>query len=67
MDINIVEIILATALSAVGALTLILLGIIIHEIRQLRTDLKSCVSERMCEAIRSSYEKRFSAIESKQQ
>ncbi|MBQ7208155.1 MAG: hypothetical protein IJS01_10200 [Lentisphaeria bacterium] len=45
------------AASGVGALILLLLGIIIHEIRQLRTELKDCVPDKMCKIMMAEHEK----------
>ena len=45
------------AASCTGALTLCLLGIIIHEIRQLRAELKDCVPDKMCKIMMAEHEK----------
>jgi len=45
------------AASGVGALILLLLGIIIHEIRQLRAELKDCVPDKMCKIMMAEHEK----------
>ena len=48
---------LGVTASGVGALILLLLGIIIHEIRQLRTELKDCVPDKMCRIMMAEHEK----------
>ena len=45
------------AASGVGTLILLLLGIIIHEIRQLRAELKDCVPDKMCKIMMAEHEK----------
>ena len=48
---------LGLAASGIGALILLLLGIIIHELRQLRTELKDCVPDKMCRIMMAEHEK----------
>lgn len=48
--------------SAVGALVLLLLGIIIHELRQLRHELKDCVPDKMCKIMMAEHEKDIKEI-----
>jgi hypothetical protein len=43
--------------SATGALTLLLLGIIIRELRQLRDALKEFVTDKMCRIMMTEHEK----------
>ena len=50
------------AASATGALTLLLLGIIIWELRQLRHELKECVPDKMCRIMMAEHEKDISEI-----
>ena len=57
MSDNIWLFVVGLAASATGALTLLLLGIIIWELRQLRNELKNCVSDKMCKIMMAEHEK----------
>ena len=49
--------------SAIGALILLLLGIIVWEIRHIRAALGECVSDRMCKAMMAAHDDRIEKLE----
>ena len=49
--------------STIGALILLLLGIIIWEIRHIRAAIGDCVSDRMCKAMMNDHHERIEKLE----
>ena len=49
--------------SAIGALILLLLGIIIWEIRHIRAAVGDCVSDKMCKAMMTDHDDRIGKLE----
>ena len=49
--------------SAIGALILLLLGIIVWEIRHIRAAIDDCVSDRMCKAMMTDHDDRIEKLE----
>lgn len=49
--------------TALGAVTMLLIGWIVWEVRQLRRELKECVPDNYCKAMMSAHEKRIDALE----
>ena len=45
------------------AVVSILLGLIIHELRALRKDLKECVPDKMCRTMMKAHEQRITQLE----
>ena len=49
--------------TALGAVTMVLIGWIVWEVRHLRRELKECVPDNYCKAMMSAHEKRLDALE----
>lgn len=65
MSENVWLFVLGTVASGTGALILLLLGIIIRELRQLREDLKEYVTDKMCKIMMAEHEKDIREIKQK--
>jgi len=57
MSENVWLFVLGMTASGTGALILLLLGVIIHELRQLREELKEYVTDKMCRVMMAEHEK----------
>jgi len=49
--------------TALGAVSMVLIGCVVYEIRHLRQELKGCVPDVYCKVMMSAHEKRIEAIE----
>ena len=63
MNENIILFVIGTLVSAIGALILLLLGIIVWEIRHIRAALGDCVTDRMCKAMMTDHDDRIEKLE----
>ena len=63
MSENVLLFIFGLITTALGAVTMVLIGWIVWEIRQLRSELKECVPDNYCKAMMSAHEKRLDALE----
>jgi len=63
MNENIILFVVGTLVSAIGALILLLLGIIVWEIRHIRAALGDCVTDRMCKAMMTDHDDRIEKLE----
>ena len=60
---NIILFVIGTLVSAIGALILLLLGIIVWEIRHIRAAIGDCVTDRMCKAMMTDHDDRIEKLE----
>ena len=63
MTENAILFVIGTLVSAIGALILLLLGIIVWEIRHIRAALGDCVTDRMCKAMMTDHADRIEKLE----
>ena len=63
MTENAILFVIGTLVSAIGALILLLLGIIVWEIRHIRAALGDCVTDRMCKAMMTDHDDRIEKLE----
>ena len=49
--------------TALGSVSMVLIGCVVWEIRQLRRELKECVPDAYCKVMMSAHEKRLDALE----
>ena len=63
MTETVVLFVVGVLVSAIGALILLLLGIIIWEIRHIRAAIDDCVSDKMCKAMMTDHDDRIEKLE----
>lgn len=63
MSETVILFVVGILVSAIGALILLLLGIIIWEIRHIRADIADRVSDRMCKAMMNDHHERIEKLE----
>ena len=63
MSENVILFVAGSLVSAIGALILLLLGIIVWEIRHIRAAIDDCVSDRMCKAMMNDHHERIEKLE----
>ena len=63
MSENAILFVVGTLVSTIGALILLLLGIIIWEIRHIRAAIGDCVTDRMCKAMMTDHDDRIEKLE----
>lgn len=65
MSENVLLFIFGMITTALGAMTMVLIGWIVWEIRRLRSELKECVPDHYCKAMMSAHEKRLDILETR--
>ena len=63
MTENVILFVVGILVSAIGALILLLLGIIIWEIRHIRAAIDNCVPDKMCKAMMTDHDDRIEKLE----
>ena len=63
MSENAIIFVVGVLASTIGALILLLLGIIVWELRQLRREIADRVSDRMCKAMMQDHDDRLEKLE----
>jgi len=63
MSENAIIFIVGVLASTIGALILLLLGIIVWEIRHIRAAIGECVTDRMCKAMMQDHDDRIEKLE----